>query len=67
MTETFNKLHRLLNAQGKTVQMLGRLGYAEIVPPSPRWPVESKIIRSWLVKSAPLYHCVSHCSSRWPK
>ncbi|MFT5663614.1 MAG: hypothetical protein ACI9JR_001000, partial [Gammaproteobacteria bacterium] len=45
MTETFNEVHRLLNAQGKTVQMLGRLGYAEIVPPSPRWSIESKIIR----------------------
>jgi hypothetical protein len=45
MTETFDKVHRLLNAQGKTVQMLGRLGYAEIVPPSPRWSIESKIIR----------------------
>jgi hypothetical protein len=45
MTETFDKVHRLLNAQGKTVQMLGRLGYAEMVPPSPRWSIESKIIR----------------------
>ena len=46
MTKNFNKLHRLLNTQGKTVQMLGRLGYASGVPPSPRWSIESKILRS---------------------
>jgi len=46
MTEEYDKIHRLLDAQGKTVQMLGRLGYAAAIPPSPRWPIESKIIRS---------------------
>jgi len=46
MTESFNNIHRLLNAQGKTVQMLGRLGYAKTVPPSPRWPIEANILRS---------------------
>ena len=28
---------------GGVVQMLGRLGYAGAVPPTPRWPVESRI------------------------
>ena len=46
MTKSFNKIHRLLNTQGKTVQMLGRLGYATAVAPSPRWSIESKILRS---------------------
>jgi hypothetical protein len=46
MSETYDKVHQLLEAQGKTVQMLGRLGYAAVIPPSPRWPIESKIIRS---------------------
>lgn len=46
MTKSFNKIHRLLNTQGKTVQMLGRLGYATTVAPSPRWSIESKILRS---------------------
>jgi len=29
--------------QGGVVQMLGRLGYGPAVPPTPRWPVESRI------------------------
>ncbi|MBL4787202.1 MAG: twin-arginine translocation pathway signal protein [Cohaesibacteraceae bacterium] len=39
----YNKAHELLAPAGHTVQMLGRLGYGPIMPPSPRWPVESKI------------------------
>jgi hypothetical protein len=32
-----------LAAGGARVQMLGRLGYAGTVPPTPRWPAESRI------------------------
>ena len=46
MSEHFSKLHNMLGAQGKTVQMLGRLGYAENIPPSPRWPVTAKILKA---------------------
>lgn len=33
-----------LAPEGGTVQMLGRLGYARPVPPSPRWPLERKLV-----------------------
>ncbi len=38
--------HKLLAPAGDTVQMLGRLGYAANVGPSPRWPLDAKIIKS---------------------
>ncbi len=46
MQVEFDRLQRLLNAQGKTVQMLGRLGYADKVPPTPRWPLDAKILKA---------------------
>ena len=30
---------------GGTAQMRGRLGHAPAAPPTPRWPVESRILR----------------------
>ena len=44
MTVQFDKIHHLLDASGETVQMLGRLGYAQEVAPSPRWPLNAKIL-----------------------
>lgn len=35
--------HALLAPGGETVQMLGRLGYGPAVPPSPRWPMETRL------------------------
>lgn len=29
---------------GEVIHMLGRLGYADFTPPSPRWPLESRLI-----------------------
>jgi hypothetical protein len=46
MKTQFDRCRKILAADGGTVQMLGRLGYAEAVPPSPRWPLESKIIKA---------------------
>lgn len=46
MKVEFNKCRNILAANGGTVQMLGRLGYAEAVPPSPRWSLENKIIKA---------------------
>jgi hypothetical protein len=47
MHEMFGLLHDALGAHwGRRVQMLGRVGYAEQMWPSARWPVESKILRS---------------------
>jgi hypothetical protein len=44
MAETRSRLHDLLAAPGETVQMLGRLGYGPVTGPSPRWPVETRIM-----------------------
>jgi hypothetical protein len=33
-----------LAPQGGTVQMLGRIGYGPATPPSPRWPLETRIM-----------------------
>ncbi|MBL4891234.1 MAG: twin-arginine translocation pathway signal protein [Rhizobiaceae bacterium] len=46
MKEHFDRLHIVLGAGGGTVQMLGRLGYAADVPPSPRWPLDAKIVKA---------------------
>jgi hypothetical protein len=47
MHEIFGLLHDALGVhRGRPVQMLSRVGYAEQMWPSARWPVESKILRS---------------------
>ncbi len=43
MQQHYQRAHRLLAEGGETVQMLGRLGYAAPVPPSPRWRLDDKI------------------------
>ncbi len=45
MRDHYQRCHRLLDAKDGTVQMLGRLGFAPAVPPSPRWPLEAKIMK----------------------
>lgn len=44
MNEHYQQVHKMLSPAGGTVQMLGRLGYASQVEPSPRWPLDAKII-----------------------
>ncbi len=44
MEQIYARLHSYLDASNKTVQMLGRLGYASATPPVPRWMLEEKII-----------------------
>lgn len=44
MREHYDRAHELLASEGQTVQMLGRLGYGPTIGPSPRWPLEAKII-----------------------
>ena len=46
MTDKYDEVHHLLKTYGRRVQMLGRLGYAAPVAPSPRWPLEAKIIKA---------------------
>lgn len=43
MAEHYRNVHQLLAERGETVQMLGRLGYAVPVPPTPRWSLDAKI------------------------
>ncbi|UOA27945.1 twin-arginine translocation pathway signal protein [Pseudosulfitobacter sp. DSM 107133] len=44
MADHYATAHNLLAPQGHTVQMLGRLGYGPSRAPSPRWPLETKLI-----------------------
>ncbi|MGI9355735.1 MAG: Acg family FMN-binding oxidoreductase [Rhizobiaceae bacterium] len=46
MKPLYDKIHTMLAPDGGTIQMLGRLGYANPVPVSPRWPLEAKIVES---------------------
>jgi hypothetical protein len=43
MRAAYLEAHRMLAPEGGVVQMLGRLGYARPVPPTPRWPVDTRI------------------------
>jgi hypothetical protein len=44
MAKLYRDLHARLAPQGGTVQMLARIGYGPEVDPSPRWPLEAKIL-----------------------
>ncbi|MGL1919864.1 MAG: twin-arginine translocation pathway signal protein [Hyphomicrobiales bacterium] len=44
MAEKFQDIHNYLQASGKVVQMIARLGYATPVAQGPRWPIDAKII-----------------------
>lgn len=44
MAELYADLHARLAPGGGTVQMLARIGYGPEVAPSPRWPLEAKIL-----------------------
>jgi hypothetical protein len=46
MAAIYAGLHAELAPQGGTVQMLSRIGYGITVDPSPRWPLESKILHA---------------------
>ena len=43
MAEAYGRAHTLLTTPGRTVQMLGRLGYGPEVPRTPRWPLQSRL------------------------
>ncbi len=44
MAGPYAQVHKLLAPSGGTVQMLARIGYGVQVSPSPRWPLESRIV-----------------------
>lgn len=46
MAMHYRTAHQTLSQTGETVQMLGRLGYADPTPQSPRWSLNDKIKRS---------------------
>jgi hypothetical protein len=46
MAAIYADLHAKLAPAGGTVQMLSRIGYGSTVNPSPRWPLESKILHA---------------------
>ncbi|MGB0499457.1 MAG: Acg family FMN-binding oxidoreductase [Rubricella sp.] len=43
MAALYARAHGLLGRPGETVQMLGRLGYADPVPITPRWSLDAKL------------------------
>lgn len=44
MAELYADIHGALAPEGGTVQMWARVGYGPKVPPSPRWPLEDKLV-----------------------
>jgi len=46
MAKLYADLHARLAQEGGTVQMLARIGYGPEVAPSPRWPLETKILNA---------------------
>ncbi len=44
MAALYSDVHQRLAPDGGTVQMFARLGYADAVAQSPRWPLEAKIL-----------------------
>jgi hypothetical protein len=46
MAALYRDLHARLAPEGGTVQMLARIGYGPAVDPSPRWPLEAKILNA---------------------
>ena len=43
MDDLLREVHRVLGIDQGRVQMIGRVGYTSAGPPSPRWPVETRI------------------------
>lgn len=46
MSAHYREVHGLLAPDGGTVQMLCRLGYGPRAAPSPRWPLERKVLQA---------------------
>lgn len=45
MLPLYGRTHSLLAPQGGTVQMLARLGYGAAAEPSPRWPLDTRLMQ----------------------
>ncbi|MGH1350935.1 MAG: Acg family FMN-binding oxidoreductase [Methyloligellaceae bacterium] len=46
MKEKYDECHKMLAEEGERVQMLGRMGYAVAVNPTPRWPIGRKLLKA---------------------
>lgn len=46
MAALYADIHKQLAPDGGTVQMFARIGYGPAVDPSPRWPLEAKIVET---------------------
>ncbi|KNG95653.1 twin-arginine translocation pathway signal protein [Pseudaestuariivita atlantica] len=46
MAPLYTDVHGRLANPGETVQMWARVGFAPDVPPSPRWPIEAKVVNA---------------------
>ena len=46
MAGPYAEVHKMLAPAGGTVQMLGRLGYGPDVAPSPRWSLDTRIVKA---------------------
>ncbi len=46
MSAFYAAIHARLAPEGGTVQMLARIGYADLPSPSPRWPLDSRIVNA---------------------
>lgn len=46
MAAIYDDLHDRLAPEGGTVQMFARIGYGPEVGPSPRWPIDAKIVNA---------------------
>ncbi|GAB5436292.1 Acg family FMN-binding oxidoreductase [Falsiruegeria mediterranea] len=46
MAELYHEIHNRLAPNGGTVQMFARIGYGPQVAPSPRWPLEAKLVQT---------------------
>ena len=44
MNGLYKTVHEEFAGDGETIQMLGRLGYTSAVGPSPRWPLDAKVM-----------------------
>ena len=46
MAGLYAEVHERLAPEGGTVQMLARIGYGPATGPSPRWPLEARIVEA---------------------
>jgi len=46
MAAHYATIHARLAPQGGTVQMLARIGYADLPQPSSRWPLDTRIVNA---------------------